>query len=256
MSSELDTYCPKCQEYKASDAFWPSSKIKGRLKWCKVCQKALNKEVSTRKKEPGWVRQKPTKKVFTKICQFCGVSFEYRAANEAVKRLFCSVACIGANKKKVTFETFPDRFWPRVDKTPGHGPNGDCWIWVGKMNDHGYGIARLGNKSTGAHRAIFMFLNGELPSNIFVCHHCDNPACVNPAHLFAGTIKDNVQDAVMKGRIKKGSANVASKLNEEQVLEIRRRYSEGERQVDLAKEFGINTTTVFNLIVRKTWTHI
>jgi len=59
-----------------------------------------------------------------------------------------------------------------------------------------------------------------------------------------------------KGRIKKGSANVASKLNEEQVLEIRRRYSEGERQVDLAKEFGINTTTVFNLIVRKTWTHI
>jgi hypothetical protein len=98
-----------------------------------------------------------------------------------------------------------DRFWSKVDKTPGHGPNGDCWAWKGTMMGL-YGAFAVSGKNTGAHRFSYALANGPIASSkLFVCHRCDNPTCVNPAHLFLGEHQDNVADKVAKGRCHNGN---------------------------------------------------
>ena len=90
-----------------------------------------------------------------------------------------------------------DRFWERVDKT------GDCWLWTGSLNATGYGTIGKGGRGNGiylAHRVSFELHHGPIPDGLFVIHSCDNPPCVNPAHLRAGTSRDNMQDAISRGR--------------------------------------------------------
>jgi hypothetical protein len=83
------------------------------------------------------------------------------------------------------------------------GPNG-CWHWTGSRNNSGYGTIRMGKRVVTAHRVMYVMVNGELEdSTAVIMHTCDNPQCVNPAHLKAGTHLQNMQDAVAKGRFKK-----------------------------------------------------
>lgn len=82
---------------------------------------------------------------------------------------------------------------------PGH--HNDCMLWQGHLTEHGYGRRRINGKKTLVHRAVYELINGKIPEGLCVCHACDTPACVNPAHLFLGTHKDNCQDAIKKGRI-------------------------------------------------------
>lgn len=87
-----------------------------------------------------------------------------------------------------------ERFWSKVDKS------GDCWEWVGYLNEKGYGKFRLNNKLQRAHRISYALKYGAIPEGMLVCHRCDNPKCVNPEHLFIGTTTDNARDSISKGR--------------------------------------------------------
>ncbi len=92
-------------------------------------------------------------------------------------------------------------------------PNSGCWLWDGTpFGAMGYGYFRY-KGSVVAHRASWRIHNGEIPSGIFVCHKCDNPACVNPDHLYLGTAKDNVRDREVRGRTRGFVGENASKTH-------------------------------------------
>jgi len=85
-------------------------------------------------------------------------------------------------------------------------PNTGCWLWSGYTMPNGYGHFSIGTKSHLAHRVSYLYFKGQ-PGNLYVCHKCDNPYCVNPEHLFLGTHQDNIRDMVSKGRNKKVRTN-------------------------------------------------
>jgi len=130
-----------------------------------------------------------------------------------------------------------------------------CWVWLGPINDSGYGVDRLRGDNQLAHRSAWRTLVGD-PGQLFVCHHCDVRCCVNPAHLFLGTAGDNNRDRHRKGRsgAAAGSSNGRAKLTLAQVADIRQRYAAGGvRQVDLAMEFGVHQTAIGFIVRGKHW---
>lgn len=128
---------------------------------------------------------------------------------------------------------------------------GGCWLWQGaKAAVSGYGRITVGSRSDGTrrnvstHRYSYEQYRGEIPDGMFVCHHCDNPSCVNPDHLFLGTPSDNMADKVTKGRQAKEEWHGMAKLNWRDVHDIRGRLREGARQVDLSKQFGVSQSQI------------
>lgn len=87
----------------------------------------------------------------------------------------------------------------RVDPSTG------CWVWTGRVRTLGYGVMRIEGRDTAAHRVSYEIHVGPIPAGLFICHRCDRPPCVNPAHLFAGTPKDNHHDMMTKGRWRNSS---------------------------------------------------
>lgn len=140
----------------------------------------------------------------------------------------------------------PKRFWSKVDVC---GPD-ECWEWLASKKNTGYGEFWVHGRIWYAHRVVWTLTYGPIPEGLHVCHHCDNPSCVNPYHLFLGTHRDNLIDAAKKGQM-------AKKLTEEDVLDIRALYATGEwTQWDLADAFGVQQNTISRIVRHECWKHI
>lgn len=162
-------------------------------------------------------------------------------------------------------------FWSHVDKTRGRGPNGDCWIWVGSIDKSkrgGYGLCRNDGRIQKAHRASWYIASGSIPENLQVLHHCDVRNCVNPDHLFLGTNQDNVDDKLSKGRHHRGELassyanpvrgeeNWNAKFSDEQILEMRRLYSDGVKIMEIADKYIAKRHVVSMIVHGDRWAHL
>lgn len=145
-----------------------------------------------------------------------------------------------------------DRFWQKVDKKDDNG----CWNWVGAINGNGYGCFGINKKLIGSHRFSYQIHFGEIPDGMLICHHCDNPLCINPKHLFLGTSKDNSQDAVMKGRTNHSENHPKAKLSNNDVILIRKMYTQGVPRIELSALFGVMRPEIYKLLNGQIWIHV
>lgn len=192
---------------------------------------------------------------------------------------------------KYTKTPTPDteHFWRRVDTSA------DCSLWTGPVNRGGYGVYNHLGERCLAHRAAWILTFGPIPDGMGVLHHCDNPPCVRPDHLFIGTQADNARDMNAKGRnvfqkhpekmprgdrhharkhpekmprgddhparvhperMARGERCGTAKLTESDIRTIRRLHAEGIGYVRLARQFGVHKTNIASIVTGKTWRHV
>ncbi len=150
-----------------------------------------------------------------------------------------------------------ERFWPKVN-VPTYGTDA-CWEWNAAKSSDGYGMFWLSGRFIPAHRFLV-----HIPSDKFACHHCDNPSCVRPSHIFAGTALDNTRDCISKGRLRPenglaAAIKVRRSLTDDQVREIRRlakpAANDGARR-RLARQFGVGPHVICWVVNRQKYRHV
>jgi len=149
------------------------------------------------------------------------------------------------------------RFWAKVDRSTPSG----CWVWQGNRNRLGYGIFRIQNRSYRAHRIVMWLAGYDLEAHRLVCHRCDNPPCVNPAHLFVGAPADNSRDMARKGRavggLGSGVRNLNAVLTPDLVRQIRAEYEAGgTSHRRLGRQYGVGRNTIAAVVTKRTWRHV
>jgi hypothetical protein len=173
-------------------------------------------------------------------------------------------------------KTVEERFWEKVDR---RGED-ECWEWLGGWRGNGYGYFSIGGKEMNAHRGSWIIHNGNVPAELCVCHICDNRRCVNPKHLFLGTISDNAVDMVKKHRhvsqinpgcyprgdkhhthlrpetISFGEKNGGSKLKESMVKIIIERLQAGEQGRKIARDYNISECAISQIKLHKHWSYL
>lgn len=138
-------------------------------------------------------------------------------------------------------------------------PNSGCLLWLGRGSGHfghcEFGHGKLGEGRWLAHRAAWVAAHGEIPAKMCVCHKCDVPACVNPAHLFLGTRADNCRDRGRKGRTvaRRGESHPRTKLTEAIVVAIR---ADGRTRIAVGAEYGVSPRVVSDVVRRRCWRHV
>jgi hypothetical protein len=184
-----------------------------------------------------------------RCCESCGNTFVPH--NNATKH--CSLSC---------------RFWSKVDKGGGVA----CWIWTAAKSSDGYGSF----DQAGAHRMAWELARGPIPRGLSVLHNCptgDNPACVNPDHLWLGTQPDNIADMTAKGRRRvavgeangqrkhpertaRGERNAGAKIGADVVAEIRKANANGESYSRIVERFGVSKSQVARIVRGQSWRHV
>lgn len=168
------------------------------------------------------------------------------------QRLYGDPLAVTKHKKRRVISA-EVRFWAKVEKTE------DCWLWRAAVSPRGYGIFGLGTleRNRAAHRYSWELHFGPIPEGIYVCHHCDNPPCVRPEHLFLGDHAANMADMAAKGRALYGEKHNLVILSEPDVLEIRRLWQAGGKtQVEIAEMFGTNKANVSQIVRGKKWKYL
>lgn len=158
------------------------------------------------------------------------------------------------------------RFNKHVNKNGKRMPHmpSRCWDWTGALNKDGYGFFRVAYKTHGSHRAAWIIANRrKVPEGLCVCHKCDRPSCVNPEHLFLGTRKDNIQDAIKKGRFRFNFPNSKSsshgenhprvKLTSGEVCAIREYCGQGLSKAGVARLYGVGESQIGRIVNFKCW---
>lgn len=145
--------------------------------------------------------------------------------------------------KHASRETTPENFWGRVER----GTADQCWPWTGRTNEDGYGVVGYhSRRGIGAHRVAWALArNGGTLPDLWVLHHCDNPPCCNPDHLFLGTATENNRDRARKGRTKgwagrSGPDHHRFKVTDEMRSEMRSLRAAGFTQLAIAERFGVS----------------
>ena len=138
-------------------------------------------------------------------------------------------------------------------------PNSGCWLWTAGIDSSGYGTFLYNGRTLGAHKVAYLLYKGEIPTGLLVLHSCDVRCCVNPSHLFLGTLYDNMQDRNSKGRQARlrGSNNGNSKLTAEQVHIIYTSYNGKDINITtLGKEFNVDPSTIHLILKGRNWSHL
>lgn len=218
----VDKSCKKCSLILA-----PENRA-GRRLMCKPCRVEQTTEYRKnnlercRERVNRWTRK--TGRVKEYPCEICS-----KMCYKKYARAFCSDKC---------------RFFSHVEVTA------TCWLWKGGRNRRGYGKTCLGgNSNATAHRVAYELFKAPIPEDKHVLHTCDNPSCVNPAHLWIGTTQDNKADQIRKDR-------GGMKLKAEDVIEIRRLNLQGMGSQAIAYLYKVACSTISNIIKRRVWKHI
>lgn len=162
------------------------------------------------------------------------------------------------DKNRVSMEikrkSVQDRFMDKVMPEPNTG----CWIWTASLNYKGYGQFGIGGKykSVTSHRVSYEMFKGIIHKDMHVLHHCDNPWCVNPDHLWLGTNNDNIQDKIEKQRTSKGENHARAKITTTDVLIIREARTHGFTYSAIAGYYNLGLTTVRSIVSKINWKHV
>ncbi len=165
-----------------------------------------------------------------------------------------------ASHERIHETTIAERLWSRVDRNgpiPSHRPElGACWPWTGHTVD-GYGRMVVDGRPQGTHRiALAEELGRPLLPGMDACHHCDNPPCCRPSHLFEALAVENVADRHEKGRDAAGEGNGRARLTSDQVAAIRQQLDRGQSWSAVARAFGVSKGTVQAIASGRTWRQI
>ena len=147
-----------------------------------------------------------------------------------------------------------ERFMAKVEPEPNTG----CWLWKGYVLPDGYGAVSIaGKRSRAAHRISWELFRGEIPPGMLVCHRCDVRACVNPEHLFLGSLQENAADMKRKGRSRAGESNPAAKLKAAEVREIKAMMARpGFSARETAARFGVSPGLIYAIRKGRAWARI
>lgn len=189
-----------------------------------------------------------------KHCVGCGREFERprgrRTDAEWAKRRFCTSRC---GRRWGIAQVSEDDLRTKIRKVSAVDPATGCWNFTGAARNKGYGQISIRGKVTLAHRAAYELFLGPIPSGLQICHRCDNPLCINPSHLFAGSAEENMQDAAKKGRTARGGNHPCAKLTEADARAIR--GMEGHPR-EIARRFNVSPSAVIGIRLRRTWKHL